>query len=129
MHVCQTAVDTLAIADDFPENCSCLPSIEYRMLTIKGIMKHRKAGKIPTGEKITLLKVGGRTSAMVPSLQKKTGGTADGEEKPKKEKAEKAPKSAGSAKKRKVKEEDDEPVKAEKAAKVEGTRRRSARNG
>ncbi len=98
------------------------------MLTTKGIMKHRKAGKLPTGEKIALLKVGGRTSALVPSLQKKTGGVVDDAEKPKKEKAEKSPKSAGSAKKRKVKEEDDEPVKAEKAAKVEGTRRRSSRN-
>jgi Formamidopyrimidine-DNA glycosylase H2TH domain len=27
MHVCHTAVDTLAIADDFPENCLCLPAL------------------------------------------------------------------------------------------------------
>jgi formamidopyrimidine-DNA glycosylase len=104
---------------------------------LKGIMKHRKAGKLPTGEKITLLKVGGRTSAVVPSLQKKTGAVAgDVDEKPAKGKAEekpakgkaveKAPKAAGS--KRKVKEEDEEPVKVEKAVKIEGTRRRSTRN-
>jgi formamidopyrimidine-DNA glycosylase len=109
------------------------------VLTIEGIMKHRKAGKLPTGEKITLLKVGGRTSAVVPSLQKKTGAVAgDVDEKPVKGKAdekpakgkaaEKVPKATAAGKKRKVKEEDEEPVKAEKAAKVEGTRRRSTRN-
>jgi formamidopyrimidine-DNA glycosylase len=41
-----------------------------------GLFAHRKAGKLPTGEKIVLLKVGGRTSAVVPSLQIKTGAVA-----------------------------------------------------
>jgi len=45
-------------------------------LTCLGLFAHRKAGKIPTGEKIVLLKVGGRTSAVVPSLQRKTGAVA-----------------------------------------------------
>jgi formamidopyrimidine-DNA glycosylase len=105
-------------------------------------MKHRKAGKLPTGEKITLLKVGGRTSAVVPSLQKKTGAVAgDVDEKPVKGKAPKAAaaksaKATGSAK-RKVKDEDDEdedddePVETAKAAKerkVVVTGRRSTRN-
>ena len=104
--------------------------IDCLVLTIEGIMKHRKAGKLPTGEKITLLKVGGRTSAVVPSLQKKTGAVAgDVDEKTVKGKAaEKVPKATAAGKKRKAKEEDEEPVKAEKAAKVEGTRRRSTRN-
>jgi formamidopyrimidine-DNA glycosylase len=41
-----------------------------------GLFTYRKAGKLPTGEKIILLKVGGRTSAVVPSLQNKTGAVA-----------------------------------------------------
>lgn len=45
-------------------------------------MKHRwskgkkEGGKLPNGEKIIFLKVGGRTSAVVPSVQKKTGAVA-----------------------------------------------------
>ncbi|KAK7193484.1 hypothetical protein DPSP01_000044 [Paraphaeosphaeria sporulosa] len=64
MYVCNTAVDTLAESDKFPEDW---------------LMKHRwgkgkKDGqKLPNGAKITFLKVGGRTSAVVPSVQKKTG--------------------------------------------------------
>jgi formamidopyrimidine-DNA glycosylase len=96
-------------------------------------MKHRKAGKLPTGEKITLLKVGGRTSAVVPSLQKKTGAVAgDVDEKAEKGKAaaDKAPKSTGSTKKRKANEADEQPVKMEEAVKerkIDTTKRRSSR--
>ncbi|KAF2447471.1 hypothetical protein P171DRAFT_382326 [Karstenula rhodostoma CBS 690.94] len=67
MYVCNTAVDTLAESDKFPEDW---------------LMKHRwgkgkKDGqKLPNGAKITFLKVGGRTSAVVPSVQKKTGAVA-----------------------------------------------------
>lgn len=45
-------------------------------------MKHRwgkgkkDANKLPNGASITFLKVGGRTSAVVPSVQKKTGAVA-----------------------------------------------------
>jgi hypothetical protein len=46
------------------------------LLTSVGLFTFRKKGQLPTGEKITLLKVGGRTSAVVPSLQKKTGAAA-----------------------------------------------------
>jgi formamidopyrimidine-DNA glycosylase len=46
------------------------------MLKQTGLFTYRKKGQLPTGEKITLLKVGGRTSAVVPSLQKKTGAVA-----------------------------------------------------
>jgi hypothetical protein len=107
-------------------------------------MRHRKAGKLPTGEKIILLKVGGRTSAVVPSLQKKTGAVAgDVDEKPTKVKAQKpvkgkaAQKLGKATKKRKVKEEsedededddsEEEVTKPSKAPKIEG-RRRSTRN-
>jgi formamidopyrimidine-DNA glycosylase len=67
MYVCNTAVDTLAESDKFPEDW---------------LMKHRwgkgkkDGGKLPNGAKITFLKVGGRTSAVVPSVQKKTGAVA-----------------------------------------------------
>lgn len=67
MEVCTIACDTLAESDKFPDNW---------------LMKHRwKKGKkesstLPTGEKIIHLTVGGRTSAVVPSLQKKTGAVA-----------------------------------------------------
>ena len=65
--VCTTAVDTHADTSRFPENW---------------LMKHRwgkgKEGgdKLPNGDRIVHLKVGGRTSAVVPSVQKKTGQVA-----------------------------------------------------
>ncbi|KAF2264470.1 formamidopyrimidine-DNA glycosylase [Lojkania enalia] len=67
VYVCKTAVDTLADSEMFPEDW---------------LMRHRwgkgkkDGGKLPNGAKITFLKVGGRTSAVVPSLQKKTGAVA-----------------------------------------------------
>ncbi|GAB7363487.1 hypothetical protein MBLNU230_g3758t1 [Neophaeotheca triangularis] len=65
--VCSTAVGTLADSTQFPENW---------------LMKYRwDAGKkdknvLPNGEKIVHLKVGGRTSAIVPTVQKKTAPVA-----------------------------------------------------
>ncbi|KAL6156015.1 hypothetical protein ACJQWK_05061 [Exserohilum turcicum] len=67
MYVCDTAVEANGDSDSFPENW---------------LMKHRwgkgkkEGSKLPTGEKITFLKVGGRTSAIVPSIQKKTAAVA-----------------------------------------------------
>jgi ribosomal protein S13 len=66
MYVCDTAVETNAESDKFPTDW---------------LMKHRwskgkKESKLPNGEKITFLKVGGRTSAIVPSVQKKTAAVA-----------------------------------------------------
>ena len=67
MYVCNTAVDNLADSDKFPADW---------------LMKHRwdkgkkNGGKLPNGAKITFLKVGGRTSAVVPSVQKKLGTVA-----------------------------------------------------
>jgi formamidopyrimidine-DNA glycosylase len=67
-YICDTAVDLLADSDKFPEDW---------------LFKHRwgKGKKdapktLPSGEKITFLTVGGRTSAVVPSIQKKTGPAA-----------------------------------------------------
>lgn len=67
MYVCDTAVAANGDSDLFPEHW---------------LMKHRwgkgkkEASKLPNGEKITFLKVGGRTSAIVPSVQKKTAAVA-----------------------------------------------------
>jgi formamidopyrimidine-DNA glycosylase len=67
MYVCDTAVEANGDSDKFPQDW---------------LMKHRwgkgkkEGSKLPTGEKITFLKVGGRTSAIVPSVQKKTAAVA-----------------------------------------------------
>jgi hypothetical protein len=64
IYVCKTSVEANADSDKFPEHW---------------LMKHRwgkgkkDGNKLPNGEKIVFLKVGGRTSAVVPSVQKKTG--------------------------------------------------------
>jgi len=68
IYVCQTAVDLLADSSKFPEDW---------------LFKHRwgkgKKGSLttlPNGAKITFLTVGGRTSCVIPSVQKKTGAVA-----------------------------------------------------
>lgn len=67
MYVCDTAIEANADSDKFPEHW---------------LMKHRWSkgkkdqAKLPNGAKITFLKVGGRTSAIVPSVQKKTAAVA-----------------------------------------------------
>lgn len=67
MYVCGTAVDTLAESDKFPKDWL----MKYRW------DKGKKNGsKLPNGAKITFLTVGGRTSAVVPSVQKKTAAVA-----------------------------------------------------
>ncbi|KAI9840044.1 MAG: hypothetical protein M1819_000236 [Sarea resinae] len=65
--VCTLAVETGADSSKFPDDW---------------LMKHRwgkgkkDKDRLPNGEKIVFLKVGGRTSAVVPSVQKKTGPVA-----------------------------------------------------
>lgn len=67
MYVCDTAVGTLAESDKFPTDWL----MKYRW------DKGKKTGsKLPNGAKITFLTVGGRTSAIVPSIQKKTAAVA-----------------------------------------------------
>ena len=67
-YICGTSVDLLANSEEYPEDW---------------LFKHRwgKGKKdapktLPNGEKITFLTVGARTSAVVPSMQKKTGPVA-----------------------------------------------------
>lgn len=69
MYVCGTAVDTLAESDKFPEDWL----MKYRWDKGK-----KNGGKLPNGAEITFLTVGGRTSAVVPSVQKKTAAVAGG---------------------------------------------------
>ncbi|KAJ9656186.1 hypothetical protein H2198_005148 [Neophaeococcomyces mojaviensis] len=81
-YVCGTAVELLADSEQYPESWL----FHYRWN--KGKKDSPKA--LPSGEKIVFLTVGGRTSAVVPSVQKKTGpvakemSEAEDEEKPKK---------------------------------------------
>ncbi|CAL3962772.1 hypothetical protein PZA11_000166 [Diplocarpon coronariae] len=67
-YVCQTAVDYLADSSKFPE--------EWLFKHRWGKGKKDAATTLPNGQKITFLTVGGRTSCVVPSVQKKTGAVA-----------------------------------------------------
>ncbi|KAI4143176.1 MAG: hypothetical protein L6R39_004672, partial [Caloplaca ligustica] len=78
-YVCSTAVELMAESDRFPEHWL------FKWRWGKG--KKDAVHEMPNGEKIKFLTVGGRTSAIVPSVQRKTGEVAkdvdDNEEKPK----------------------------------------------
>lgn len=67
-YVCQTAVDLLADSSKFPDDWL----FKHRW----GKGKKDKVMALPSGEKITFLTVGGRTSCIVPSIQKTTGAVA-----------------------------------------------------
>ena len=66
LHICSTAVATLADSSQFPK--------EWLMKYRWG--KGKKDNRLPNGDKIIFLTVGGRTSAVVPNIQKKTGPVA-----------------------------------------------------
>jgi formamidopyrimidine-DNA glycosylase len=89
-YVCSTAIDVLADSEKFPEHWL------FKHRWGKGKKNHPTT--LPNGDKITFLTVGGRTSAVVPAVQKKTGAVAkeiDENETP-----------ANSKRKRAVKQED-----------------------
>ncbi|PYI18625.1 putative formamidopyrimidine-DNA glycosylase [Aspergillus violaceofuscus CBS 115571] len=67
-YVCSTSVELLADSEKFPEHWL------FKHRWSKG--KKNVPSVLPNGEKITFLTVGGRTSAVVPSVQKKTGPVA-----------------------------------------------------
>ncbi|KAH6894271.1 Formamidopyrimidine-DNA glycosylase N-terminal domain-containing protein [Thelonectria olida] len=68
-YVCQTAVDKLGDSDQFPEHWL----FNYRWgKGTKGTVK------LPNGEKLAFITVGGRTSCYAPGVQKKTGRTVPG---------------------------------------------------
>lgn len=69
-YVCQTAVDKLGDSDEFPDHW---------------LFNHRwgkggkgAASKLPNGEKLAFITVGGRTSCYAPGVQKKTGQVVPG---------------------------------------------------
>jgi DNA-formamidopyrimidine glycosylase len=118
MYVCDTAVENLAESDKFPTDW---------------LMKHRwskgkkEPSKLPNGEKITFLKVGGRTSAIVPSVQKKTaavaGDVSEGTEEDAEEELAKPKK--GGKRKTAVKEEGDVEEGEEKPSKPKRARKKA----
>ncbi|KAK8034532.1 formamidopyrimidine-DNA glycosylase [Apiospora rasikravindrae] len=138
MYVCDTAVGHLGDSDKFPEDWL----FNHRW----GKGKKDAATALPTGEKIVFITVGGRTSCVVPSVQKKRGKATvpdtkeerealeDGseskyfeEKKPKKggkskaakkEEQQPVPKTARSAKRKAVKEEEEEEADLEEVAPV-----------
>jgi formamidopyrimidine-DNA glycosylase len=68
MYICQTAVELLADSTKFPDDWL----FKHRW----GKGKKDAPAKLPNGEAITFLTVGGRTSCVVPSVQKNTGAIA-----------------------------------------------------
>lgn len=94
-YVCGTSVDLLADSEQFPDTWL----FKHRW----GKGKKDASNTLPNGHKIAFLTVGGRTSAVVPAIQKKTGPVAKEmdeaveDEKPKK-----------AAKKRKAEVEEEE---------------------
>lgn len=67
-YVCGFAVDSLADSSKFPE--------EWLFKHRWGKGKKDSVAKLPNGAKLVYLTVGGRTSCVVPSVQKKTGPVA-----------------------------------------------------
>ncbi|CAI4217728.1 unnamed protein product [Parascedosporium putredinis] len=68
--VCQTAVDKLGDSDQFPKHWL----FNHRWAKGKGTTL-----KLPNGEKLAFVTVGGRTSCYAPGIQKKTGKGAETE--------------------------------------------------
>jgi len=68
IHICKTAVDVLGDSDKFPD--------EWLFKHRWGKGKKDAPGTLPDGSQITFVTVGGRTSCVVPSVQKKTGAVA-----------------------------------------------------
>ena len=67
-YVCSLSVDTLADSSKFPE--------EWLFKHRWGKGKKDSKNQLPNGARIVFMTVGGRTSAVVPSVQKKTGKVA-----------------------------------------------------
>ncbi|KAJ5415817.1 hypothetical protein N7465_004512 [Penicillium sp. CMV-2018d] len=67
-YVCSTSIGVLADSEKFPEHWL----FKHRW----GKGKKNQPAVLPNGDKITFLTVGGRTSAVVPTVQKKTGPVA-----------------------------------------------------
>lgn len=110
-YVCTTSIDVLADPEKFPEHWL----FKHRW----GKGKKNQPSVLPNGAKITFLTVGGRTSAVVPAVQKKTGAVAkdiDGDNNG-------AP--ANSKRKRTVKQDDESEAGEKLETKSRGSKRKA----
>lgn len=102
-YICGTAVKLLSDSEQFPE--------EWLFKHRWGKGKKDAPNTLPNGEKIVFLTVGGRTSAVIPSVQKKTGPVAkeisDAEDGGTKTTSKKAKGAAGKKRKSEVEDEDE----------------------
>jgi formamidopyrimidine-DNA glycosylase len=115
-YVCGLSCEVLAESDKFPEHWL----FKHRW----GKGKKDAPNKLPNGEKIVFITVGGRTSAVVPSVQRKTGAVAGDVKKEDLSSSEEVrPKGR---KKRAVKQESDEDVKEQ--PKAAPKRKRNVKN-
>lgn len=104
-YVCQLAVDKLGNSDEFPKHW---------------LFNHRwgkgdkgSAPKLPNGEKLAFITVGGRTSCYAPNVQKKTGAVAaGGKAETAKGESDKAKPAKGKSAKAEPKEEEEDDNKA-----------------
>ncbi|UKZ76499.1 hypothetical protein TrVFT333_004205 [Trichoderma virens FT-333] len=109
-YVCQLAVDKLGDSDEFPDHW---------------LFNHRwgkggkdQATKLPNGEKLAFITVGGRTSCYAPGVQKKTGAVVAGAKaEPVKSESGKNKLAKGKAAKSEPKAEEDDEVIEEKKSK------------
>jgi len=108
-YVCSTSIDVLADSEKFPEHWL----FKHRW----GKGKKNQTSALPNGDKITFLTVGGRTSAVVPAVQKKTGPVA--------KEIEDDANGASSKRKRDVKQEEDSDAEEKTESKSRGSKRQS----
>ena len=122
-YVCSFAVDKLADSSQFPE--------EWLFKHRWGKGKKDSSTTLPNGSKFVFMTVGGRTSCVVPSVQKKTGpvagdvkneaGTEDGD-------GEKKAKSKGGKKVSKAKEQDIDETEIEPTKKGTNGKKRAVKS-
>lgn len=110
-YVCTTSIDVLADSEKFPEHWL------FKHRWSKG--KKNQSSALPNGNKITFITVGGRTSAVVPAVQKKAGAVAKDVD----EESNGTP--ANSKRKRDVKQENDSDAEEDLKAKSRGSKRKS----
>ena len=112
-YVCTVAMETLADSEKFPDHWL----FKHRW----GKGKKNQSQALPNGDKITFITVGGRTSAVVPAVQKKTGTVT-------KNKEDEIPNGNSNTSKRKralKQEEDSETEKSQPETKSRGSKRQS----
>lgn len=110
-YICSTSVDLLGDSEKFPEDWL----FKHRW----GKGKKNQPSVLPNGEKIEFVTVGGRTSAVVPSVQRKSGSVADENNDAK----------SNSKRKRTVKkQEDDSDVDDESKPKKAGSKKQTNQN-